>query len=174
MDKFEKNMVNSKLKLTRCQNAKVAVSGADIITTITACKANVDVIKDDWIKQGVHINAMGGDTIGKTELEFSILSRGRIVVEYFDQSFIEGEIQRLSKKEAEKLVYAEMHELVTDKKQGRKNSSQITIFDSVGIALEDYSALRLTYELSEKYKIGEERNFTPMIDDPKNLIEMLI
>jgi ornithine cyclodeaminase len=174
MDKFERNMADSKLKLTRCQNAMEAVSGADIITTITACKANVDVIKDDWVKQGVHINAMGGDTIGKTELELSILSRGRIVVEYFDQSFIEGEIQRLSKKEAEKIVYAEMHELVTGKKQGRKNCSQITIFDSVGIALEDYSALRLTYELSEKYKIGEEGNFTPVIDDPKNLIKMLI
>jgi ornithine cyclodeaminase len=174
MNKFERNMGKSKLKLTCCQNAKEAVDGADIITTITACKANVDVIKNEWIKPGVHINAMGGDTIGKTELELSILSRGRIVVEYFDQSFIEGEIQRLSKKQAEKIVYAEMHELVTGKKQGRKNCSQITIFDSVGIALEDYSALRLTYELSKKYKIGEEGNFTPVIDDPKNLIKMLI
>ena len=174
MNKFERNMGKSKLKLTCCQNAKEAVDGADIITTITACKANVDVIKNEWIKPGVHINAMGGDTIGKTELELSILSRGRIVVEYFDQSFIEGEIQRLSKKQAEKIVYAEMHELVTGKKQGRKNCSQITIFDSVGIALEDYSALRLTYELSKKYKIGEEGNFTQVIDDPKNLIKMLI
>ena len=174
MNKFERNMGKSKLKLTCCQNAKEAVDGADIITTITACKANVDVIKNEWIKPGVHINAMGGDTIGKTELELSILSRGRIVVEYFDQSFIEGEIQILSKKQAEKIVYAEMHELVTGKKQGRKNCSQITIFDSVGIALEDYSALRLTYELSKKYKIGEEGNFTPVIDDPKNLIKMLI
>jgi ornithine cyclodeaminase len=174
MDKFERNMGKSKLRLIRCKNAKEAVSGADIITTITACKANVDVIKDDWVKPGVHINAMGGDTIGKTELELSILSRAHIVVEYFDQAFIEGEIQRLSKKEARKLVYAEMHELVTGKKKGRKDCSQVTIFDSVGIALEDYSALRLTYELSKKYKIGGEENFTPVIDDPKNLIKILI
>jgi len=174
MDKFERNMSLSKLKLTRCQSAEEAVNSADIITTITACKANVDVIKNNWVKPGVHINAMGGDTVGKTELELSILSRSRIVVEYFDQSFIEGEIQRLNKKEAEKLVYAEMYELVAGKKHGRKDDSQITIFDSVGIALEDYAALRLTYELSERYKIGEDRNFTPVVNDPKNLMGMLI
>lgn len=117
---------------------------------------------------------MGGDTVRKTELELSILSHGRIVVEYFDQSFIESEIQRLSRNDAEKLVYAEIHEFVTGNEQGRKDSSQITIFDSVGVALEDYAALRLTYELSEKYKIGEEGNFTPVIDDPKNLMKMQI
>ena len=173
MDKFEKNMKGSKLKMTRCRNAEEAVNGADIITTITACKANVDVIKNSWVKSGVHINAMGGDTIGKTELELSILPRSRIVVEYFDQSFIEGEIQRVSKEEANKLVYAEIHELVTGQKKGRENDSEITLFDSVGIGLEDYSALRLTYELAEKYHIGEERNFTPVVDDPKNLIGVL-
>lgn len=174
MDKFKKNMSGFKLKLTRCRNAEEAVNGADIITTITACKANVDVIKNEWIKSGVHINAMGGDTVGKTELELSILPRSRIVVEYFDQSLIEGEIQRLSKKEATNLVHAEMYELVTGQKKGRENNSEITIFDSVGIALEDYSALRLTYELIEKYHISEERNFTPVMENPKNLIGTLI
>ena len=173
MDKFYKNMKRSSLRLVRCKNAQEAVKGADIITTVTACKANVDVVKNHWITPGVHINALGGDTVGKTELELSILSRAKIVVEYFEQSIVEGEIQRLSGKEAKKRVYAQMHELVTGKKKGRENDQEITLFDSVGIALEDYSVLRLTYELAQKYTIGEERNLTPVLRDPKDLVESL-
>ncbi len=173
MDKFHENMKNSSLRLVQCKNAQEAVKGADIITTVTACKANVDVVKNDWITPGVHINALGGDTVGKTELELGILSRARIVVEYFEQSIIEGEIQRLSKTEAEKLVYAQMFELVSGKKKGRMSNTEITLFDSVGIALEDYSVLRLVYELAQKYQIGEERNLTPVIRDPKDLMGSL-
>lgn len=172
MDKFEKNMNNKNLKLVRCKNAKEAAKEADIITTCTACKAHVDVIKNDWVKAGVHINALGGDTVGKTELELRILPRCRIVVEYFDQSLVEGEIQRLSKEEAKKLVHAEFYELVCGLKEGRESEQEITLFDSVGIALEDYSVLRLTYELAEKYNIGEERNITPLIKNPKDLIAL--
>lgn len=170
MDKFKKNMINKSFKLVRCKDAQEAVTGADIITVCTACKAHVDVIKNDWVTAGVHINALGGDTVGKTELELRILPRCRIVVEYFDQSRVEGEIQRLSKEEAKELIFAELYELVNGSKQGREKKEEITLFDSVGIALEDYSALRLTYELAEKYSIGEERNLTPLTKDPKDLI----
>jgi ornithine cyclodeaminase len=173
MDKFSKNMKNKKIKFVKCKNAKEAVFGADIITTITACKANVDVIKNDWVKDGVHINALGGDTVGKTELELSILKRSKIVVEYFDQSLIEGEIQRLSKIEAKKSVNADLYELVNGSKKGRTSQEEITLFDSVGIALEDYSALRLTFELARKYNIGEEINLTPTLKNPKNLISLI-
>lgn len=167
--KFEKNMKDKSFKLTRCKDIKETVKGADIITVCTASKAHVDIIKNHWIRKGVHINALGGDTVGKTELELSILSRSRIVVEYFDQSIVEGEIQRLSRKEAEKSVYAEMYELVSGSKKGRDNDEEITLFDSVGIALADYSALRLTYELAEKYHIGKHLDLTPLVADPKNL-----
>lgn len=173
MDKFEQNMRHKPYKLVRCNNAKEATFGADIVTVCTACKAHVDVIKNDWVKSGMHINALGGDTVGKTELELNILPRCRIMVEYFDQSFVEGEIQRLDKKEAKDLVDAEFYELINGSKRGRINNEEITLYDSVGIALEDYSVLRLTYELAKRYKIGEERNLTPVLKDPKNLISVL-
>lgn len=173
MDKFENNLKNSTFKLTRCVDSQEAVRGADIITTCTACRAHVDVIKNNWVVSGVHINGIGGDSAGKTELEFSILSRSKIVVEYFDQSIVEGEIQRFTEKQAKEKVYAELHEVITGKKSGRKTESEITLYDAVGIGLEDYSALKFTYELANKYKIGQELNFTPVLDDPKNLISML-
>jgi ornithine cyclodeaminase len=173
MDKFARNMDGSSFTLVRCKTVEEAVTGADIITVCTACKEHVDVIKNDWIQQGVHINALGGDCPGKTELELSILPRARTTVEYFEQSFIEGEIQRFDIAEAKKQVHAELHELVNGTKEGRESERDITLFDSVGIALEDYSALRLTYELAEKYQLGEDQSFTPILDDPKNLITII-
>jgi ornithine cyclodeaminase len=173
MDKFEKNMADSGVNLTRCKNAEETVKGADIITVCTACKKHVDVIKTGWIKPGVHINGLGGDCPGKTELELDILFRSRVVVEYLDQSIIEGEIQRLSKAEADKYVFCELHSLIDGSKPGRDSDQDITVFDSVGIALEDYSVLRQTFELCNKYNIGDELDITTSIDDPKNLISVI-
>lgn len=173
MDKFTKNMKGNIAKLTRCKDAEEAVRGADIITVCIASKTHAEVIKNDWVKEGVHINGLGGDTVGKTELEASILPRARIVVEYFEQSFVEGEIQRLTEKDAKKLVHAELHELVSGDKKGRVTDRDITLFDSVGIALEDYSVLRLTYELAEKYQIGSDLNLIPEVKDPKDLFSVI-
>lgn len=173
MDKFKNNLRGFPFRLVRCINAEETVRGADIITTCTACRAQVDVIKNEWIKEGVHINGIGGDSEGKTEMEFPILSRSKIVVEYFDQCAGEGEIQRFTKEEAKKRVHAELYELITGAKSGREHQKEITLYDSVGVALEDYSVLKFTYGLANRYKIGEERNFTPVLADPKNLISLL-
>ena len=82
-------------------------------------------------------------------------------------------IGRITEKEARVLVFSEFFELVNVSKKGRINNKEITLYDSVGIALEDYSALRLTYELAKKYNIGEERNLTPILKNPKNLISLI-
>lgn len=178
MDKFEKNVLrqtqDESINLVRCNNVQEAVFGADIITVCTASKIHAEIIKNNWVNSGVHINAIGGDSVGKTELELDILKRAKIVVEYFEQSYAEGEIQRLSRKDAEKIVFAELHELVSGFKKGRENEKEITLFDSVGIALEDYSALRLTYILSEKYNIGLSLNMTPVLSNAKDLISVLM
>lgn len=173
MEKFARNMSSSGFELIACTSAKEAVDGSDIVVVCTACKNHVDVVLDEWVKPGMHISGLGGDCPGKTELEKPILFRSKIVVEYIPQSTIEGEIQRLSASEIEKLVYAESYELITNKKPGRENDEEITVFDSVGFALEDYSALRLVYDLANKYSIGSELDFIPPLEDPKDLISVL-
>jgi len=173
MAKFANNLKDQQLKIVSCKSAEEAVRGADIITVCIASKSHAEIVKNEWVKEGMHINGLGGDTVGKTELEFSILSRCRIAVEYFDQALVEGEIQRLSKQKAKKLVKAEIHELVKGFKRGRENDQEITLFDSVGIALEDYSALRLTFELAEKYSLGEDLDMLPDVSDPKDLFSVL-
>ena len=170
MDKFEMNCKNEKFQIVRATSAEHAVSGADIITTCTACKAHVDVVKNDWIKEGVHIIGIGGDCPGKTELELDILSRSKIVVEYFEQSVVEGEIQRWSAGEAKNKIHGDLHEIIKGQKLGRENEKEITLYDSVGIALEDYSVLTLTYELLQKYGLGEDFTLVPELKNPKNLM----
>lgn len=173
MLKFAKNMQNKGFKLTPCASAEEAVNGADIITVCTACKNHVDVIKNAWVKEGVHINGLGGDCPGKTELELDILFRGKVVVEFTEQSMIEGEIQRLSPEEVTQVKHAELWEIINGTKCGRENDNEVTIFDSVGFALEDYSALRLTHDLAYKYNLGQDIDMIPPITDPKDLISVL-
>ncbi len=95
------------------------------------------------------------------------------MVEFFEQSFIEGEIQRFTREEAKKIVYAELWQLISGEKQSRVTDNEITAFDSVGFALEDFSVLKLTYQLAEKYNIGVPMNMIPALKNPKDLFSVL-
>ena len=173
MDKFEKNMANKGFKLVRCQSAEEACAGADIITVCTACKLHAIVVKNEWVKPGVHINGLGGDCPGKTELEKSILFRGKVVVEFTEQSMVEGEIQNLTPEEVKQVLHAELWELINGSKVGRESDDEVMIYDSVGFAVEDFSVLRLTHDLAHKYGIGHDVDMIPPIKDPKNLYSVL-
>ncbi|MCU0912790.1 MAG: ornithine cyclodeaminase, partial [Rhodobacteraceae bacterium] len=87
------NLNGCGLILTRCTTAEEAILGAQIITTCTADKANATILTDNMVGAGVHLNAVGGDCPGKTELHRDILARSAIFVEYPPQTRIEGEIQ---------------------------------------------------------------------------------
>ena len=173
MARFYDNMKGRGFTLVPCHSNEEAVQDADIVTVCTACKKHVDVIKESWIKPGVHINGLGGDCPGKTEIEQSLIPRCKTVVEFFDQSMIEGEIQRFSEEQARDLVYAELWEMVSGQSAGRETAEEITLFDSVGFALEDFSVLKLTYQLCERYQIGRIMNMIPPLTDPKNLFSVL-
>lgn len=167
MQRFANNLQNETFKLVAGKDAQSIVSGADIIITATAAKKKQKVLNYSWLEPGQHICGIGGDSPGKTELDVNILKNSKIVVEYFPQTAHEGEIQNLGKN-AKKHVYAELWELVSGKKKGRKNAKEITLFDSVGFALEDYSILRLIYDLAPKYQIGRE---VALVPDATNLPE---
>ena len=116
------------------------------------------------------LNAIGGDCAGKTELDPEILSRGKIVVEFMEQSKMEGEIQNYDPAR----VYAELWELTSQKKPGRTSDDEIMIFDSVGFALEDYTILKLVYSLAEDFHVGHMLDMVPeSVKDPKNLWGLL-
>ena len=173
MSKFKHNMQNYGIDTTQMDSAKCVAESSDVLIICTACKKHVDVIKQEWIRPGTHINGLGGDCPGKTEIDKKLLPNSKVIVEFFEQSFIEGEIQRFDKKTAKNIVHAELWEIINSHKQSRINNTEITIFDSVGFAIEDFSALRLTYDLACQYAIGKDINMIPPISDPKNLISIL-
>jgi len=137
-----------------------AIKNVDIITTCTNAEGHCKIIEDEWLPEYVHINAIGGDRPGKTELDVNILKRADIFVEYEAQTRVEGEIQQLPD-----VNVTEIWKLFTE---DYKRSS-ITVFDSVGFAIEDYSILRYVYDNSRE----QDSNIIPKINNPKNLYSLL-
>jgi ornithine cyclodeaminase len=138
MDKLTANLEPLGFEVYRATDASDAVAGADIVTTCTADKANATVLHDADIEPGMHLNAIGGDCPGKTELDAAILGRAEVFVEFAEQTRTEGEIQQLP---ADSPV-TELWQVVAGDRPGRTSTDQITVFDSVGFAIEDFSALR--------------------------------
>jgi ornithine cyclodeaminase len=121
------------------------------------------------VAPGMHINAVGGDCPGKTELHADLLRRGNVFVEYEPQTRIEGDIQQM----ASDFPVTELWQVLSAKAPGRKSAADITIFDSVGFALEDYSALTFIRDTAAKLGIGDILQLIPEPADPKNLFGLL-
>ncbi len=164
------NLAGRGLKVTACDSAQEAVLGADIITTVTADKTNATILNDNMVGEGVHINAVGGDCPGKTELHRDILTRSHIFVEYTPQTRIEGEIQQLP---ADHPV-TEFWQVLTGTSKGRTSDKEITLFDSVGFATEDFSALRYVQDVLRDHPRSEDLDLLADPDEPRDLFGMLL
>ncbi|MCJ8507345.1 ornithine cyclodeaminase [Rhizobium lemnae] len=168
-EKALRNLAGSGLETVACTSAQAAIEGADIITTCTADKAFATILTDNMVGSGVHINAIGGDCPGKTELHPDILKRADTFVEYPPQTWIEGEIQQMPKD----YPITELWRVVTGETEGRRDPRQITLFDSVGFAIEDFSALRYVREKIRDTQFFEELDMIADPDDPRDLFGML-
>lgn len=169
MDKFEKNMKQFDVRITRCNDSADAVKSADIVIVCTADKRNQTVITEDMIEKDVFISGLGGDCPGKTEIQKELVEKSTVVVEFLEQAKIEGDIQQLP----DDFVCTEIQELVKGKVSLNVATHGTILFDSVGFALEDYSVLRLIYDLAKQNNVGKEMNLIPEIDDVKDLFSLL-
>ncbi|MDH5529908.1 MAG: ornithine cyclodeaminase [Paracoccaceae bacterium] len=164
------NLAGSGLKITACKTPEEAIETAAIITTVTADKQNATILTDNMVGAGVHINAIGGDCPGKTELHRDILLRSGIFVEYPPQTRIEGEIQQLDPDHP----VTELWQVITGAATGRQNARQITLFDSVGFAIEDFSALRYIHDKLKTLPFSDPLDMIADPDDPRDLYGMLL
>lgn len=164
------NLAGTGLTVTPCRTAEEAILGAQIITTVTADKTNATILTDNMVGAGVHINGVGGDCPGKTELHRDILLRSAIFVEYPPQTRVEGEIQQLPPDHP----VTELWQVIAGSSPGRTDPAQVTLFDSVGFAIEDFSAL--TYIRSKLAETGlyEDLDMIADPDDPRDLFGMLL
>jgi ornithine cyclodeaminase len=157
------------IEVILANSVQEAVKGAHIVTTVTADKAYATILTPEMIEPGMHINAVGGDCPGKTELHADILRNARVIVEFEPQTRIEGDIQQL---EADFPV-VEFFRIVQGEVAGRENDAQVTVFDSVGFALEDFSSLRYVHDLAREHAIGERIHLVPTPANIKNLYQLL-
>ena len=158
------------LRLVPRQSTAEAVKGADIVTTVTADKTNATIITPEMLEPGMHINGVGGDCPGKTELHRGVLEQSSVFVEFEPQSRIEGDIQQMPAD----FAVTEFWRVLSGQAPGRRSAEEITVFDSVGFALEDFSMLRLLRDCARELGLGSEISLVPRMADPKDLFGELV
>lgn len=167
--KLQANLQGTGLRTVACSSTAEAVRGADIVTTVTADKTNATILTPDLLAPGMHINAVGGDCPGKTELHADVLRQAQVFVEYAPQTRIEGDIQQLPPD----FAVTELWEVLAGQHGGRASDTAVTVFDSVGFALEDFSALRFLRDAATELDMGQPIELIPELSDPKNLFGLL-
>ncbi|TBW39518.1 ornithine cyclodeaminase [Siculibacillus lacustris] len=163
------NLARHGIAATICADVATAVEGADIVTTVTADKQCATILTDNLVGAGQHINAVGGDCPGKTELHRDILLRSDIFVEYPPQTRIEGEIQQLPPDHP----VTELWRVIAGEVAGRRSVDRVTLFDSVGFAIEDFAALRYVRSKLALGGFHEDLDLLADPDEPRDLFGML-
>jgi ornithine cyclodeaminase len=158
------------LRTVVCESTADAVRGADIVTTVTADKTNATILRPEMIAPGMHINGVGGDCPGKTELHADVLRAASVFVEYEPQTRIEGDLQQMPAD----FAVTELWQVLTGAAAGRRSPEEVTVFDSVGFALEDFSALRLLRDCAAELGLGAPVGLIPQLADPKDLFGHLM
>ncbi|CAN7199689.1 ornithine cyclodeaminase [Mesorhizobium sp. LjNodule214] len=168
-EKFRANIAGHGFEVVAASSTEEAVLGADIISTITADKLYATILSDNMIGAGIHINAVGGDCAGKTELQRDILLRADTFVEFPKQTRIEGEIQQMPSD----YPVTELWRVIAGHVSGRWSDRQVTIFDSVGFAIEDFSALRFLVDKVQDTDFFIDIDLLAQPADPQNLFGLL-
>lgn len=168
-EKCMKNLAGLGLQITPCTTPEDAIEGADVITVATADKDMQTILTDNMVGAGVHINAIGGDCPGKTELHRDIVARSSVFVEYPPQTRIEGEIQQMP----EDHPVTELWQVITGAQSGRRSASEVTLFDGVGFAIEDFSALRYVHQKISDTPFYIDLDLIADPDDPRDLFGMI-
>lgn len=133
-----------------------AVEGVDVVVTTTPSRK--PILMNNWVSEGMHINAIGADAPGKQELDPNILTRAKIIVDDVEQAIHGGEVNvPLSEGDiARGDIYADLGEVVTGKKPGRTSREEITIFDSTGLAVQDIATDWVIYQKARETGKGIE------------------
>ena len=141
-------------------SAQECVEGADVVITITS--ARDPVIQGEWLAPGAHINAAGGNHWMRREIdEASVLRSEMIVVDDLEQAKIEcGDLLWLEARGTFRWDMAhELRDVVAERVPGRSSQEGVTLFESMGVALEDIVAADLVYRKAREQGIGQELPF---------------
>ena len=157
-DGFIRHMKWLGLKMEVSETIPDCVREADIVVTTTPSRK--PLVRLCWLKKGAHINAIGADSQGKEELEPDILKKAKIVIDDWSQAPASGEINvpwskgLITKKD----IYSTLGEIIYRGLKARANDSEITVFDSTGLAIQDVSCAQYAYKRALDKGIGRSIN----------------
>lgn len=139
----------------RMTSVKECVQNADIIVTTTPSRK--PLVHLAWVKRGAHINAIGADAKGKIELEPKILQNSKVIIDDWAQASHSGEINVAVSKGliTKRDIHATLGDIILGKKKGRTSESEITVFDSTGLSIQDIASAHFIYEHAQKKHLGK-------------------
>jgi alanine dehydrogenase len=148
------------LAVMPAESIEAAVRAADIV--ITATTAREPVVSGAWLKPGTHLNVMGSNWANRREVDEQAIARSDLlVIDSKEQGMLEaGDL--LAPIQQGKLTWDrvhELHEVVAGAIPGRQRPEQITLFKSLGLALEDMAVAAHVYAEARKQGVGEELDF---------------
>ena len=137
------------------KTAEEAVRDADLLATVTTAKE--PIVKSAWLKAGAHVNAVGSHRPDLREIDGATLARAKLIVDSRDAIMAEcGDILLALKEKSigENAIHAEIGEVLAGKKSGRTSAGEMTLYKSVGIAIQDVAAANLVYRKAREKGVG--------------------
>ena len=150
----------SRSKQENCASAEEAVRGADIVVTATSSRE--PVLRREWIAPGTHINAVGSSIAAARELDGATVAGASLFVDRRESTVNESGDYLFALKEGaikEGHIRSEIGEIVIGKVQGRTSRDEITLFKSLGLAIEDLAAAAFLYDKAGRLQRGTVINF---------------
>jgi ornithine cyclodeaminase len=158
VERFISDMIpHVEARFDAAASARAAVDGADIVALVTS--AAEPVVHSEWIADGAHVCAVGACRPVQREMDASLVARGDLFVDSRDAARVEaGDIVLAIKDGAitESHIKAELGDVVNGKTTGRARADRVTIFKSLGLAVEDVVAAHLVYERARVRGAGRE------------------
>jgi len=148
---------HARARVTAASSAQDATADADIVALVTSAKE--PVVRNEWIADGAHVCAVGACRPTQREMEAALVARGDLYVDSRDAALVEaGDIVLAMKDGAIGAghIKAELGEVVSGKADGRRGQYRVTIFKSLGLAVEDVAAAHLVYERARTGGVGRE------------------
>ncbi|HET9315075.1 MAG TPA: ornithine cyclodeaminase family protein, partial [Vicinamibacteria bacterium] len=143
------------IEVTPCATAEEAVRRADIVCTVTSsCEP---VLRGVWLAEGAHVNVVGAATPECREVDTAAVVRSRVFVDRRESALREAGDLLIPMREGaitEHHVRAELGELLTGRGAGRESAAEVTLFKSLGLAIEDVAAAHVVHRNAERLAVG--------------------
>jgi ornithine cyclodeaminase len=144
------------IAVTPCRSVEEAVSGADIVCTVTSSRE--PVVQGAWLSPGAHVNAVGSSVATARELDGAAVARSRLFVDHRVSALTEAGDFLLARAEGavdDAHIIGELGQALTGQITGRASPSDITLFKSVGLAIEDVAAAQHIYSKARGSGFGK-------------------